>query len=906
MVHRRDCGIKQLRRAELSKDSDGTSVSQPVFDSSYMPWLINTEESFLAILSATTALVLVIDLNGRIVWLNRAAEKLTDFSFEQEKRMVNWNVLIEPDDIEAAKSAFEELWDNPFSSKKWGGIVSVKGKRRLIEWFNTVLLDQLGKIKFFVATGMDVTEQVQESKALQRSHDELLQVPTELRQQNEALMKQFASYRQAEKELKYRIAFENLITALSTKFISLKSEEIDKGIEQALREISEFTNDDRSWVILYHDNWTSMENTHEWCANGIMSSKGPFNNKPVGTMPWVNERIRRYEVVQIQRIADLPPEAGIDKALLQSVGNQSNIFVPMIYRGTVIGCLGIDSVLSERTWSEEIITLLKAVGEMFVNALERKWVEEELQESQLTLTTLMSNLPGMAYRLRNDKDGEFEFVSEGCLELTGYTPSELMEDKLLSYFRLVHPEDRKVVMLAMRNALREQKPYCHVHRILTATKEVKWVWEQGCGVVYPYRDNMGLEGFITDATDRVLAFQRLEERVEQRTREIERRRAVADGLREVMAALNESCPLPEVLDHIVAQAGHLLCTETVAIYKLLRGKGMLDVKAGRGLRDDCAVGSSFSISGRGVARMMEEFEPLAIPNEKGENQRAAFVKDLFKIHDKTMYGPCHSLLFVPLIVDEEIYGALILYYTEVRSFSSEDMELATTFGHQATLAIENAWLRVQAEENATAKERNRIASDLHDSVTQTLFAVNFTAEALPCLLRENALEAQQNLEQLQLLTRGALAEMRELLLELRPAALKNADLDQLLRYLVDSYATRGRLPILLTTEGHRSLPTDVQIGLYRIVQEALNNLLRHANATRATTELRYDTDGVTLKITDDGCGFDPSLISMGHMGLTIMRERAAAIGALLLIDGQTGRGTEVLLIWPEPTRRRQR
>jgi|GEM_PF-2596392 len=741
----------------------------------------------------------------------------------------------------------------------------------------------------------DTSKNKQMNEVLQRSHDELQKAIAVLQNANKDLMKQLTNSKQIEDELHYRIAFENLITTLSTKFISLKPDEIDWGIEQALREIGEFTGDDRSWVMLYYDDWKMLDNTHEWLAEGIKTSKVEFNKRPIGIMPWVNEKIRHGEVVHIPRVVDLPPEASIDKALIQSVSTQSLIFVPMIYRNTVIGSLGFDSVRSERSWSEESITLLKAVGEMFVNALQRKWIEEELQESQQTLATLMGNLPGMAYRLRNDRNGTIEFVSEGCQELTGYTSAELVENKKLSYIHLVHPEDRKAVRLAAMNSLQEQKSYCHIHRFLTATKEVKWVWEKGCGVIY--RGNLVWEGFITDATDRVLAFQVLEERVEQRTREIQRRRAVADGLREVMAGLNENRPLPEVLDHIVEQAGHLLCTEKLAIYQLLSEKGVLNIKAGRGLKENYVLGSGFSIEDKAVERMAKEFQPLAITLAEKTTHEDVLVKELRKVHRKSMSGPCRSLLFVPLTVAEKMYGALILYYTKARDFSSEDVGLAITFGQQAILAIENAWLRKQAEENAAAKERNRIASELHDSVTQTLFSTSIIAEALPFLLQENDPEAQRNLEQLQVLTRGALSEMRALLLELRPTTQKDADLEQMLRCLIDEYATRGRLPILLTVEGHRVLPTNVQVGLYQVAREALNNILKHSNATKVDVGLQCGKDIVTLRISDDGCGFEPSLVPPEHLGLAIMRERAAAIGASLSIDSQVGRGTEVLAIW---------
>jgi PAS domain S-box-containing protein len=709
--------------------------------------------------------------------------------------------------------------------------------------------------------------------------------------------RRLAEHKTAEEELQYRAAFENLLTTLSTEFISLKREEIDGGIEKALRRIAEFTQDDRSWVILYSDDWTTMENTHEWCASGISTSKPPFR-APVSAFPWCNERLRRGEVVHIPCVADLPRAASIDKALLESVGNQSNILVPMACRGKTIGSLGFDSVRRQRSWSNLTTVLLRAVGEMFVNALERKWVEEQLLESQQALSTLIGNLPGMAFRLRNDDDGSFEFLSGGCQELTGYVPEELVQNARLSHIQMVYPADRESVRRAVSTALKNRTSYCSTHRIVTAFGDIKWLWEQGRAVTYLRREVPVVEGFATDATDRVLDYQRLEERVEQRTKEIERRRAVAEGLRDLVEALNDSRPLDEVLDHVVDEASRLLATSGVAIYRLQRETPALIIEAARGLRANRARGTAFPISGRSATKLAAQRRPLLVGAADQDCGDVWLARELGSVHRKSMTGRCRAFLFVPLVVSGEVYGALVHYYATSTEFSSERVELATMFGRQAELAIGNAWLRAQAEENAAAQERSRIAADLHDSVTQSLFSASLTAEALPDLLVEDPAEAQRSLQYLQTLTRGLVSDMRGLLLELRPAHLSPDALDHLLGDLVQTSSACGGLPIELTIEGKTNLPRDVQIALYRIAQEALNNVIRHAHAASASVTLRSAGDGVRLRVSDGGAGFDQKGITPEHLGLTIMRERSKAIGADLTIESGREHGTRVCARWP--------
>ncbi len=160
----------------------------------------------------------------------------------------------------------------------------------------------------------------------------------------------------------------------------------------------------------------------------------------------------------------------------------------------------------------------------------------------------------------------------------------------------------------------------------------------------------------------------------------------------------------------------------------------------------------------------------------------------------------------------------------------------------------------------------------------------------------NPSEGRRRIEELRQLTRGALAEMRMLLVELRPNALTEIPFQDLLRQLCESVIGRDRLPIQLSVEGQRKLPAAVQVGLYRIAQEALNNIVKHAKATQAIVTLRLD-DPVRLVVADNGFGFDMSAVPPDHFGLQIMRERADLIGATISIYGEPNEGTQISVTW---------
>jgi len=217
----------------------------------------------------------------------------------------------------------------------------------------------------------------------------------------------------------------------------------------------------------------------------------------------------------------------------------------------------------------------------------------------------------------------------------------------------------------------------------------------------------------------------------------------------------------------------------------------------------------------------------------------------------------------------------------------------------AELNAANERLREKAALDAVAAERTRLARDLHDAVTQTLFSTTLIADVLPDLWAMNQAEGQRRLEELRDLTRGALAEMRTLLVELRPNALTEIPLPTLLRQLTEAMAGRSRIDIQLSAEGACKVPPDVQVGLYRIAQEALNNVVKHARASQAIVTLRL-CDPVRLTVADNGAGFDPAAVTADHLGLRIMRERAEAIGAKLSIYSEPGEGTQVSIVWQQP------
>lgn len=388
--------------------------------------------------------------------------------------------------------------------------------------------------------------------------------------------------------------------------------------------------------------------------------------------------------------------------------------------------------------------------------------------------------------------------------------------------------------------------------------------------------------------------------------ETEQRRSVAESLRETLSILNTARPLDEILQHIVAQARQLLHAQAVAVHKLDPAAGVLSPQASVGLSAEYAAQIRLPLGQGALGQAVLTRQPVAVNDTTqvfqgqtvytAEGQAVALdvtlTDRLRRFSDR--YG---AVLAVPMSVQGEMYGGLVLYYPTPRNFQPEDIALAATFATQASLAIENALLRTQAAEGAALAERGRLARDLHDAVTQTLFSASLIADVLPRLWERSPETGRQKLEELRLLTRGALSEMRTLLLELRPDTLADVELGDLCRHLANAFSGRTRVPVTFTQDGQAALPPVVKETFYRVAQEALNNIAKHADAGQVQFHLALRPERAEVVIRDDGAGFDPATPAPENMGLKIMRERAAAIGARLTVESQPGAGTRVTMVW---------
>jgi len=388
-----------------------------------------------------------------------------------------------------------------------------------------------------------------------------------------------------------------------------------------------------------------------------------------------------------------------------------------------------------------------------------------------------------------------------------------------------------------------------------------------------FRDNMRTQiQQYTTSLERIVA---------ERTQEVTRRRHAAMGIHDVMGMLISNQPLPVILDHVVRQAENMLAADAVAI---LEAQGKDDDIAFAPL----AIDDPYS---NVTPADLEEAQPLIARVAQQRQPLIGHSTEWGDTHD----GRYHTHLVVPMVAATDVAGVAVYFFRAERAFTGDQIETAVVLSEQIFVAVESNRLQVRAQEGAALKERERLASELHDAVTQSIYSLSLFAEAGRRLASIGKLErVQEYLELLGETAQQAMKQLRLLLYELRPDVLAQIGLLGALHQRLDVVERRAGIEAILDVAGPFRLPPAVEEGLYRISQEALNNALKHAAARVVNVRVRITGDIVTLEVIDDGVGFTLAPEAIEHsVGIAHMRERAAALNADLVIDSAPEKGTRV-------------
>jgi signal transduction histidine kinase len=367
--------------------------------------------------------------------------------------------------------------------------------------------------------------------------------------------------------------------------------------------------------------------------------------------------------------------------------------------------------------------------------------------------------------------------------------------------------------------------------------------------------------------------------------ETRRRQAESKGLQRVANAVLQKVSPEKVLEIVCAEAQQLTGATASAIL-------LLDAPRDTWLRVAYSTGEAAAfferipVEGSLAGTAMRRDEPFLTNDPAGE------------VHEYLRGKRPTAFLSVPLHANGDVIGVLELL-DKPGGFVKEDMHIASLFATQAAINIEHARLNQQAGQLAVLEERQRLARELHDSVVQSLYSMALYADAGALALAAGKQDVAVNhLQELRDTARSAMHDMRLLIFELHPPALEQEGLVTALRVRLASVEARAGLHTELEVEGERRLPIAIEQELYRIAQEALNNVMKHAKAQRVTIRLQYGQRAVhpsiNLQVRDDGIGFDPlTAMNAGGVGLRSFEERAAKLGGRVTLESSPGRGTTV-------------
>jgi len=388
------------------------------------------------------------------------------------------------------------------------------------------------------------------------------------------------------------------------------------------------------------------------------------------------------------------------------------------------------------------------------------------------------------------------------------------------------------------------------------------------------------EQFNLMATQLQGSYAHLEQKVADRTRELA-------TLNTIAAVVSRSLDLEEILCDALQETLTAMGLTHGEAFRLAEDGQMLMLMAHCGLSDEIvartvqqplAAGASglAAIRGQPVARAVTDYPEGTLKN--------LLWKEGLQL-----------VISVPLMAKGKTVGAIDLGAPDLRPVTEEELSLLAAIGQQVGVAVENARLYEQAQQLAIMKERNRLARDLHDSVTQSLYGATLYAEAAARQLMSGEVEkAAAHLREIRETAQEALREMRLLIFELRPPILQADGLVAALQTRLEAVEGRVGLETELDVEGEISLRPEVEEGLYRVAVEALNNTLRHARAGRVRLWLAQQDGSVRLEIADDGVGFDLAQVrERGGFGLQGMEERVVRLGGFFSVESFSGKGTSI-------------
>jgi PAS domain S-box-containing protein len=503
--------------------------------------------------------------------------------------------------------------------------------------------------------------------------------------------------------------------------------------------------------------------------------------------------------------------------------------------------------------------------------------EEQLREKEAQYRSIFeASTDGLV--INDPEDGHLVEVSPAVHRMHGYTYEEFMK---LHPIDFIHP-DSHPLFAEYLNTVKAGKEF--QGRAIDIRKDGTPFPVEVHGTTFDYKGKPHVLAVVRDVTEQVQAYELLEKRVEERTRELS---TLLDISHNVASYIELKPLLAIVLDQLKMVADY-----TGSSFSILEGEDLVLVENRGPAPLDQVLQLHIPTKRMGIIwEMLSRREPVIIADVHDDSPLAQAFRTMMDKHLKAPFAYIRSWMAVPLSHQEQIIGTLTLSSSEPNYYTTRYASLALAIANQAAVALANARLYEQAQELAALEERQRLARELHDSVSQALYGITLGTHTARTLLQRDPSMVAEPLDYVLSQAEAALTEMRALIFELRPESLEAEGLVAAISR--QAAALHARHEIIISTElcDEPDLSLKAKEELYRVAQEALHNTVKHARAKRVNVCMRWDTDGLILEVCDDGVGFDTARSYPGHLGLHSMQERIGRLGGTLRIESTPGQGT---------------